>query len=174
MIGRVLVCHGFHSFVHTVELVLCDFDSHSRSSLWTKDPTWRDVPWSDVQYMQSKRQTLYSFFTSLTFGTPNNSQHAVLSSESSLVQQFYPQRMHHFTKSGNPWILRYFWRFFPLETDGAGFTCGLWTLFHLLSQAAGASGSQDPVMVDLGRHGLESLHTLVVHMYRYYISDTLW
>ena len=64
----------------------------------------------------------------------------LISSESSLVQQFYPQRIHHLTKSGTPWILRFFFEP-PLETDGAGFTCGLWTLFHLLSQAAGASGS---------------------------------
>ena len=33
----------------------------------------------------------------------------LISSESSLVQQFYPQRIHHFTKSGTPWILRFFW-----------------------------------------------------------------
>jgi hypothetical protein len=62
----------------------------------------------------------------------------------------------------------------PRETDGAGFTCGWGTLFHLLSQAAGASGSSSQTVDDWGCHGVESLHTLVVHMYRYYISDTLW
>ena len=128
-------------------------------SLWTKDPTWRDIDWSDVQYTCSQRQMWWRDIHSLpgwlsVLQTIHNT-HIMSCHVISYRIVSYRIVSYHQNHHLKQWNIRTeaalqqlhgtpldSWRRGPW----AGFTCGLWTLFHLLSQAAGASQPSWPVL----------------------------